>query len=210
VVNEFLQHADRIPHDDRDACARAAWRRAAPALALVALLAWSAAVVRGGFAFDDREAIEGNPVVQGELPLAAAFARDYWHHRGDAGHYRPLSALLLRADRAVWKPQPEGQAGSRGFHATNVALHVGVLLLAAGALASLLARTRDAGEPRDVAATSRAVFAGLLPLAAHPVLADSVAWVSGRTSMIAGLGGAGAMWIASVCAPAAVNSRSSK
>ena len=77
-------------------------------LALLALcaLAWSGAVLRGGFAFDDLEVIESNPVVQGSAPLLAAFERDYWHHREDAGHYRPLASLSLRADHGHELMQP--------------------------------------------------------------------------------------------------------
>lgn len=143
---------------------------------LVTLAAWAGAVVRGGFAFDDREAIEGNPVVEGALPATEAFRRDYWHHVGDAGHYRPLAALALRLDRAAY--------GERafGFHLTNALLHAAVVLLAGLALAR--------------APGGAALLVGLLPFAAHPVLADSVAWISGRTSMVSGLGGAGLLLVA--------------
>ena len=148
----------------------------------LALLAWGGAVVRGGFSYDDREAIVGNPVVEGTVPAREAFRRDYWHHLGDAGHYRPLATLALRADRRLW-----GDA-SRGFHLTNALLHAAVVLIA-----GLVLRRLGAGAPWSV---------GLWIFACHPVLADSVAWVSGRTSMVAALGGSAAL-LASAAAPRA-------
>jgi tetratricopeptide (TPR) repeat protein len=147
-------------------------------VALVALVAWSAAVVRGGFAYDDREAVEGNPVVEGQLPAWHAFDRDYWHHVGDAGHYRPLATLFLRLDRAVHGEQ------TRGFHATNTLLHA--LVAGLVALTGVLL-ARGAGRAGRHA---RAAWLGALLFACHPVLADSVAWVSGRTSLLSCLGGA--------------------
>jgi Flp pilus assembly protein TadD len=145
-------------------------RRLALAAVLLAVVAWSASVLLGGFAYDDRQAIHENPVATGSLPVAEAFRRDYWHHVGDAGHYRPLATLSLRLDHALY--------GERawGYHLTNVLLHA---LVVAG-LAFLLLRLRGAG---------RGAFLGLLVFAVHPVLADSVAWISGRSSMISALGG---------------------
>src|SRR5688572_21924709 len=95
------------------------------ALASIAVAAWLPSAIGAGFAFDDREAIEQNPLVEGSLPWTAAFEQDYWQHRGAAGHFRPLASLSLRLDRALW-----GDLGA-GFHATNVALHALVVLAAA-------------------------------------------------------------------------------
>ncbi|TDJ66558.1 MAG: tetratricopeptide repeat protein [Planctomycetota bacterium] len=163
------------------------WQHAGPGprtlgILLLAIAAWSGAVVRGGFAYDDREAIEGNPVVEGTVPWLTAFEQDYWHHRGDAGQWRPLAVLSLRLDRALWGDR------TAGFHATNVLLHLLVI-----ALAAALVNTVIAGELRGVAWFGLAVFA------LHPVLSDSVAWISGRTSMIAAIGGLlGALGVASI------------
>jgi Flp pilus assembly protein TadD len=138
---------------------------------LLALLAWSGSVVRGGFSFDDREAIESNPVVEGSVAWTETFSRDYWHHRQDAGHLRPTASLSLRADRAL-----HGDA-AWGHHATNVLLHAACVALAGIAL--LLAR--DPKQPRPLH------WIGLALFAVHPALADSVAWISGRTSMLSAL-----------------------
>lgn len=146
----------------------------APAAALLALLAWSGSLVRSGFSYDDREVLAANPVVQGHVPWTAAFERDYWHHRGAAGHYRPLAALALRADRAAWGER------ALGLHATNVVLHVLVVVLAAAAARAL----------------ALPAAAGIAVFAVHPALADSVAWISGRTSMLAAAGGLAGLLLA--------------
>ncbi len=136
----------------------------------VAILAWTGAIVQGGFVLDDREAIFDNPVVNGDLGLVEAFRRDYWHHTSDAGHYRPLATLSLRLDHALWGRR------AAGYHLTNLFLHVLVVALAGG----VLARTAGVGGW---------AFFGLLVLASHPAIADSVAWISGRTSMLSAAGG---------------------
>ncbi len=138
-------------------------------LVILAAAAWLPSVGSSGFALDDREVLFGNPVVEGDLPLSAVFDRDYWNHRGDAGHYRPLATLSLRLDRA-WSGER-----AAGYHATNVLLHVLVVLVAALAWSRL--------------APQRVPLLGLALFACHPALADAVAWISGRTAMLSVLGG---------------------
>lgn len=140
---------------------------------VLALLAWLPTSRLDGWAYDDREAIEGNPVVDGRLPAHAAFERDYWDHRGAAGHYRPLATLSLRADLALHGFAPGG------FHLTNALLHAAVVMLAGVALVLLSGGSRPRPYP----------WIGLALFAVHPALADSVAWISGRTSMLCALGG---------------------
>lgn len=148
------------------------------ACVLLALAAWSGSLVRSGFSFDDHEVLEGNPVVEGSVPWIEVLRRDYWHHVGDAGHFRPTATASLRIDRALWGD------GALGYHLTNVLLHAGCVALLGAAL--LLAGPYRAGPHRGARALP---LAGLALFAAHPVLADSVAWISGRTSMLS-VGGA--------------------
>lgn len=158
---------------------RRARRHRILALAALALVAWSGSVVRGGFALDDREVLEGNPAVGGELPWGALLVRDYWAHHpaSAAGHYRPAAVASLRVDRWLWGD------GAAGYHGTNAVLHALVVALAA----ALAARVADGPWP----------WFGLALFAVHPALADSVAWISGRTSMLSALGGlAGALAVA--------------
>lgn len=153
------------------------------AAALVAILwfagiTWWLAIPAGpGYSFDDREAIVGNPVVEGSLPLGAAFDRDYWHHLGDAGHYRPLATVALRLDAS--RVDVRAKEAPLAFRWTNLALHLSVVLL----LGLALIRLERAGGPLFP-------WFGLALFAVHPASADAVAWISGRTSLISALGAA--------------------
>ena len=82
--------------------------------------------------------------------------------------YRPLVMLSFAADRALWGPWPPG------FHATNIALHVGV----AGLLGMLCAAV---GLGADASTAAALVFL------AHPVQTEAVAYVSGRTDVLCAL-----------------------
>ena len=143
------------------------------ALYAMALLAWAGALFPGGFSFDDRQAILESPYVRGEQPVLAAFSQDYWHHIGDAGHYRPTASLSLRLDHAVFGDW------ARGYHMTSALLH-GLVVLLAGLLVVRIARPGP---------EARACLFGLGLFAVHPSLADSVAWISGRTSTLSILPG---------------------
>jgi tetratricopeptide (TPR) repeat protein len=145
---------------------------------LLALVAWGAAVPGAGFAFDDLEAIRQNPLVNGTQPVWDAFRFDYWHHLGDAGHYRPLALLSLALDWRLfgeWAP---------GFHATSVLLHL--LVVGFGALFA-----RHIRPPQ----LAWAGLVGLALFAIHPALSDAVAWISGRTSTLSALPGVLFGWL---------------
>lgn len=146
----------------------------------LALLAWLPSARLDGWAFDDREVLERNPVVEGGVPASAAFLRDYWDHLGAAGHYRPLATLSLRLDRALHGDD------ARGYHLTNALLHAAVV--AAAGLALLLLAVHERARPFP--------WIGLALFAVHPALADSVAWISGRTSMLCALGGLSGLLLA--------------
>lgn len=143
--------------------ARTAWLFTALALG-VTLVAFAPAFVHRSFSYDDAEAILENPVVKGELDLIEAFRRDYWAHRGAVGHYRPTATVSLAIDHALFGDD------ARGYRVTNWILHAAILCLA-----SLWWRRLRAGF----------VPLGLMLFGALPWLADSVAWISGRTSMLA-------------------------
>jgi len=140
-------------------------------IVLLALLAWTPSVWRCGFLMDDRELLLENPVVAGSLPWSAAFGRDYFGHVQDAGKWRPLATLSLRLGRELG-----GEAAS-GQHLANVLLHALVVALAAFVLRRVAARE------------ARWPWFGLALFAVHPALADAVAWISGRTVMVAAAAG---------------------
>ncbi len=159
-------------------------------LCLLTLATWLFPLARDpGFSYDDREAIVGNPVVEGEVPLRTAFTQDYWHHYEDAGHYRPMATVLLAMDRAR-SPEPEPKL----FRITNVCLHAAVLLLLGLAMLRLCARWN-----------LPAPWFGLAVFALHPISADVVAWISGRTSLVSGLGAAVGLLTVSFVRPAAAS-----
>jgi tetratricopeptide (TPR) repeat protein len=142
----------------------------ARAAALVGLLALALlpAVLRGGWALDDRELLFDNPVTGAALPWTEAFARDYVHHLGGSGAWRPLASLSLRLDRALFGEW------CAGYHLVNWGLHVGVVVLALALL-------------RGLGLGLRQLATGLVVFALHPLLVDSVVWISGRTSMLSAL-----------------------
>lgn len=148
-------------------------------LAALTILVWGIPLVGAvDFSYDDKEAIASNPVVTGALPAGEAFNRDYWHHLEDAGHYRPLATLLLRHDH-----ERAGGPVPATFRWTNVLLHALIVGLLAAAWRRLSIRH---GLPFP--------WFGLAVLAVHPACADVVAWISGRTSLVSGLGAAAGMF----------------
>ncbi len=108
-----------------------------------------------------------------DRPLAA-FGQSFWH--GDAAralgrdaYYRPLVNFSLRADRAV------GGGAAWYYHLVNCILHGLCAALACQIAAAAGAPLRWAG-------------AGGLLFGLHPMLADSVGYVSGRTDVLCGIG----------------------
>ncbi|MFT7670134.1 MAG: tetratricopeptide (TPR) repeat protein [Planctomycetota bacterium] len=126
------------------------------------------AILRGGLALDDEQLLFENPVTSGALPWTAAFTRDYFHHISDSGQWRPVASLSLRLDRMIF------DRWIVGFHLSNWAMHMALVAL----LWALLRQLRITGPG--------ACF-GIVVFALHPALADSIVWISGRTSMLSAL-----------------------
>lgn len=148
------------------------------AIALVSLALWGGLSIGAGFSFDDLEGVLQNPLVNGSRPALDAFRFDYWHHLGDAGHYRPLAVLSLALDWRLFG------TSAAGYHATSALLHALVVLFA-----GLFARHLP---------TPRLAWAGLfaaLLFGLHPALADAVAWISGRSSPLSLLPGVFFGWL---------------
>lgn len=155
-------------------------RRLALALAVVVTAAWLPAL-RGGFVWDDY-----HDLLRSErLHRLGAVVEVFRHHamwsadqpETAVATYRPLALATLALDWAAWGARPAG------FHATNIALHV---------LATLAVFLALAGLVGDGAA-----FVVALLCALHPADAEAVAWINGRSEMLAlGLGALG-VWAAS-------------
>ena len=123
----------------------------------------------GDFVWDDRPLILQSPSVQSFNKLDTLFVGDFFSHSQNPlpyGYYRPLTTLSYVLDWAVWGDNPFG------FHATNVVLHVAATIL----VLLILLRLGLGEVPALVAACLFAV---------HPIHTESVAWISGRTDVLA-------------------------
>ena len=137
-------------------------------LVAVTFLVWGISL-RNGFVWDDRILIQRNEANISRISLSTAFFSDFWSTETEAGasnYYRPLVTLSYMIDYALFGIEPAG------YHATNIAIHaIGVVSL--WYLLLLL------GLSSGGAAFAAAVWA------IHPGVAESVAWVSGRTDSLA-------------------------
>ena len=133
-------------------------------LALFGAFAWG-----GDFSYDDRETLHQNPLVFGDsgerAPAVRAFTQDYWHHRGDAGVYRPLVTLSFRWQVGDRTPN------ARLLHMTGVLLHLWVVMLLV-----FVSRRFAAGSLLAVAL-----------VAWHPIQTEAVLWIAGRSSTLCAL-----------------------
>ena len=133
------------------------------AVAAVTVGVWSPSLF-GGLQSDDF------PLVEAALrggPLAT------WS--GGQPFFRPLASFAFWLDARVW-----GSA-ALGFHLTNVVLHVGIAL-GVGWLAGRLVRPQVPAHATYVGAATALLFA-IMPSHSEPV-----AWVAGRTDLLATAG----------------------
>jgi tetratricopeptide (TPR) repeat protein len=97
------------------------------------------------------------------------------------GHYQPLSWVTLGLDYVLWGMDPFG------YHLTNLILHaVNAVIFYFVALSLLSAAFRDSPAAGELALRFAAGFAALL-FALHPLRVESVAWVTERRGLLAGL-----------------------
>jgi tetratricopeptide (TPR) repeat protein len=138
---------------------RASLRAAAPGALLVLL----AAIVylpafSAGFVWDDGAYVEENATLR-----TLAGLRDIWLSPRATPQYYPLVHTLFWAEYHLWELE------AAGYHAVNVALHAVCAILAWRTLLGL----RVAG-----AWWAAAIFA------VHPVMVESVAWVTERKNVL--------------------------
>ncbi len=140
-----------------------------PHLVAIAILAVVLAVygrtLGNGFVSDDHRLIERSAVVR-TLDPAAHLGAPFWAKWGAAfEYYRPLATWSLAFNRAVSGTRPFG------YHLANLLLHAAAAFLLFAVL-------------RRIAGRSTAFVAALI-FAVHPVGSESVAWVLGRTDLLA-------------------------
>lgn len=122
-----------------------------------------------GFVWDDRILVQKNEATISRVSLTTAFFSDFWSTETESGtsnYYRPLVTLSYMLDYAVYGLHPSG------YHATNLLIH-------AACVASLFYLLVLLGLSSGGAALAAAVWA------IHPAVAESVAWISGRTDSLA-------------------------
>jgi tetratricopeptide (TPR) repeat protein len=100
----------------------------------------------------------------------------------DQGHWQPLTWLSFAVDRAVW-----GGMVSRGFHLTNLVLHGLAALLVLAVARSLLWAVRPPAGLAGERALSAGAFVAALLFAIHPMRVETVAWVTARRDLLAGV-----------------------
>jgi protein O-mannosyl-transferase len=145
------------------------WRTwaAAGSVCLVTLAVWLR-TVHFGFVYDDRGQILDNPQLRSWSYLGHYFREHAWAHLAwmPANFYRPLFLVWLRINYALFA------SDARGWHLASVLLH---LLATALVVVLVQALVRDG----RAAITAGAIF-GL-----HPAHAESVAWISDSTDLLA-------------------------
>jgi len=148
------------------------------AAAIAAVVTAYSPAVRVSYLWDDWPLIVDQGAVH-QIRVGENFRKPFWGPsptgvRG-APYYRPLVTTSYSVDWAL------GGGAPWIFHLVNLAAHAGVV-----ALVFALARR---GGARPAAAALGAALFGLFPR-----LTESVAWISGRTDVIASLFTLGALW----------------
>ncbi len=154
------------------------WR--APALAL-------AAAVLGGlvylnaldnpFVYDDYRTVVSNPTLRHPDNVLALLL---WER------FRPLVNVTYAVDYALWELEPQG------YHLTSVALHaIHVLLFFAAARVIFADRRRRLSrretDPDPGPDPVWLAFAAAALFAVHPLMSESVGYVSGRSEVLCGI-----------------------
>lgn len=147
-------------------------RNGAFAVIAAALLVYANSL-GGGFVWADHTVIGDERAILGTASdWSRAFTQPLWDFTGSdspGGYFRPIAAASYTIDHAIWGKNPFG------YHLTNVLLHAFISLFLFLALA------------RALPSLPAALIAGLL-FATHPVHTEAVAWISGRTGLLAALG----------------------
>jgi tetratricopeptide (TPR) repeat protein len=143
------------------------WPRLLPVLLVAGALAF-ANVPGFELVWDDTHLLRDNTVLAAGS-LAQVFGSDFWLEGERSGYYRPLVTLTYLAESRAFGVHPAG------YHVMNVLYHLAAALALVWVGALLLGHRLAAW------------LAGLV-FALHPIHTESVAFVSGRTDVIAALG----------------------
>ena len=145
---------------------RALWRFAIPILLAIAAYLNT---LEFEFVWDDIYLILQDHTIKSPRYLGIIFQSDFFGHQEDDlvyGYFRPLVSLSYMLDYAIWSKNPFG------FHLTNIILHAVATFLFSLSLTQLT-------QKRWVVSGASMLFA------VHPIHVESVAWISGRTDILA-------------------------
>ncbi|MGO8705622.1 MAG: tetratricopeptide repeat protein [Candidatus Brocadiia bacterium] len=159
---------------DRGVARQTLWTVAACAAILIAVIAAWSNSFNGAFIFDDQVAIRDNPTLR-HFPAWESFVPPH----ANPISRRPVVNLTLAINYAL------GGLDVRGFHAGNLLIH----LLAALLLFGIVRRTLLAPSLREKfgGAASGLALAVVLIWAVHPLLTESVTYLTQRTECLLGL-----------------------
>lgn len=144
------------------------WRWGLVAVGIIAFAVY-ANTLESDFVWDDRPLILSDTAVRSLSNLPSFFTQDFFvRHESELryGYYRPVVKTLYALEYARWGRDPFG------YHLANVLLHVGCTLLVVLLL-------------RRLGARPLAALLGGLFFAVHPIHTESVAWIAGRTDVVA-------------------------
>ncbi len=99
-------------------------------------------------------------------PVTRIFTTNWLGDRGEGGFYRPAVILSMKVDHLIYGDD------ARGYHRSNVMMHMLIVVL----IYLLIYRFHEDAWVASIAA-------GLFSL--HPVHVEAVAWISGRTDLVA-------------------------
>ena len=140
--------------------------------------------LRGPWLLDDHVLIARNPMVQRAEWWPRIWVSDYWESIGvQTGLYRPLPVATYALTYAL------AGANTLPYHATNLALHILATLLVFRVLLRGARNPQGARNPRDALALGAAAL-----FAVHPVHAEAVANVVGRSELLVAVGFLVALW----------------
>ncbi|OGK88656.1 MAG: hypothetical protein A2X52_20360, partial [Candidatus Rokubacteria bacterium GWC2_70_16] len=154
---------------------RLAWGCAPTLVVLVTVAAFLPAVGAGFVNWDDDQNFLRNLHYRGLGPTQLQWMLTAYH----MGHWTPLTWLTLGLDYTLWGMDP------RGYHLTSLLLHAGAALLFYFLSLRLLRLALPAGTGKADLRIGAAAAA--LLFAAHPLRAESVAWVTERRDVLSGL-----------------------
>ena len=132
-------------------------------LALIFIALWAGVgTLDGGFISDDFVLLH----TAQHVPIVKNFTSNWLGETGQGGFYRPIVSASWKIDNFLFGDNP------RGYHGTNILLHILVTLL----VGALILRVQKDGWSAFIAAAFFAI---------HPVHAEAIAWISGRTDLVA-------------------------